>query len=350
MNSRFTESLRPNRNLNLTTNTMMLLTHLAFILLYLKMKTPILFAYNLVSVAVFLVNYYFAWTRRDAIFYGVIYGEVLVFTTLNILLLGWGYGFELYSFSYAISIQLIAFFLFEEERVKNLYLIVGAVVTVYFLGMRLLTYNIQPLYPVADVVLQRRLFLCNALFTLLLCVFYVGMFTKVLLTLTKGLQYTSTHDPLTDLYNRRRMMEIMGEKQSRAAVAILDIDDFKQINDTYGHAAGDAVIKALAERLKALGDRGIVSGRWGGEEFVTFVNGVDGNPDRMEDDLRALVHEVAGSPVEFDGHRIGYTVTIGMKQSDDGEDIQKAINAADALLYEGKQSGKNRLITGNAVT
>ncbi|MBQ6347345.1 MAG: diguanylate cyclase, partial [Clostridia bacterium] len=51
-----------------------------------------------------------------------------------------------------------------------------------------------------------------------------------------------------------------------------------------------------------------------------------------------------------DGHRIGYTVTIGMKLSDDGEDIQKAINAADALLYEGKQSGKNRLITGNAVT
>jgi hypothetical protein len=104
-NSRFTESLRPNRKLNLTTNTMMLLTHLAFILLYLKMKTPILFAYNLVSVAIFLVNFFFAWTRRDAIFYGVIYGEVLVFTTLNILLLGWGYGFELYSFSYAISIQ-----------------------------------------------------------------------------------------------------------------------------------------------------------------------------------------------------------------------------------------------------
>jgi len=137
MNSRFTESLRPNRKLNLTTNTMMLLTHLAFILLYLKMKTPILFAYNLVSVAIFLVNYFFAWTRRDAIFYGVIYGEVLVFTTLNILLLGWGYGFELYSFSYAISIQLVAFFLFEEERVKNLYLIVGAIVTAYFLGMRL---------------------------------------------------------------------------------------------------------------------------------------------------------------------------------------------------------------------
>ncbi|MBQ3478550.1 MAG: GGDEF domain-containing protein [Clostridia bacterium] len=246
MNSRFTESLRPNRKLNLTTNTMMLLTHLAF-------------------------------------------------------------------------------FLFEEERVKNLYLIVGAIVTAYFLGMRLLTYQIKPLYPVADVVLQHRLFLCNALLTLLLCVFDVGMFTKILLTLTNGLQYTSTHDPLTDLYNRRRMMEIMGEKQSRAAVAILDIDDFKQINDTYGHAAGDAVIKALAGRLKALGDRGIVSGRWGGEEFVTFVSGKDGAPDRMEDDLRALVHEVAGSPVEYGGHRIGYTVTIGMKLSDDGEDIQKAI-------------------------
>ena len=97
-------------------------------------------------------------------------------------------------------------------------------------------------------------------------------------------------------------------------------------------------------------DRGIVSGRWGGEEFVTFVSGKDGAPDRMESDLRALVHEVAESPVEFDGHRIGYTVTIGMKLSDDGEDIQKAINAADALLYEGKQSGKNRLITGNAMT
>ncbi len=79
----------------------------------------------------------------------------------------------------------------------------------------------------------------------------------------------------------------------------------------------------------------------------TFVNEKDGRPDRMENDLRALVHEVAETPVAFDGHRIGYTVTIGMKLSDDGEDIQKAINAADALLYEGKQSGKNRLITGN---
>ena len=335
MNSRFTESLRPNRELNLTTNTMMLLTHLAFIVLYLKMKTPILFAYNLVSVAIFLVNYYFAWTRRDAIFFGVIYGEVLVFTTLNILLLGWGYGFELYSFSYAISIQLVAFFLFEEDRVKNLYLIVGALVTAYFLGMRLLTYRIKPLYPVADVALQHRLFLCNALLTLLLCVFYVGMFTKILLTLTKGLHYTSTHDPLTDLYNRRHMMQIMGEKKSRAAVAILDIDDFKQINDTYGHAAGDFAIRLVGQAIHETLPEGAVGSRIGGDEFVVFMaEGVKAEAfaKAFEERLRRL------NEAENRSFTVTASIGVSVKKLNEMDTIESCVRTGDKALYRAKEA------------
>lgn len=340
------EAMRPSRRYVMFSNTVMLLAHLAFAVLYAHMGARILFCYNLFSIAMFSVNYFFAWRRMDDVFYKLTYGEIFIFATLNLLLLGWDYGFQLYCFSYAITMQYLGFFT-GRERGRG-HGLLNALIIGYFVGMRLLLYRIEPMYAAREVWIQRSVYLSNAMLTLVLCINYSGLFTKMVSALMRDLHYSSTHDALTELYNRRHMWQVMdlnrSEGAGRAAVAMLDIDDFKRINDTYGHTMGDAVLRAMADKLRALEQEGVFTSRWGGEEFVIFCDGASTAYDRLEALLEDLVRRCAGDEVELEGRRIHYSVTVGLAWSEGGADLQDLVSRADGLLYEGKQAGKNRLV------
>lgn len=170
-----------------------------------------------------------------------------------------------------------------------------------------------------------------------------------LLAAQEELRRRATHDDLTGLWNRGMILERLTHELGRArrertavAVAMADLDHFKHINDTYGHAAGDAVLRYAASRLReTLRDRDCL-GRYGGEEFLIVVPncGASGAMDTAE---RSRV-AVAESSVAFGASTIPVTVSVGVASTDAvGYDEAALMRAADAALYEAKARGRNRV-------
>jgi two-component system, cell cycle response regulator len=160
-------------------------------------------------------------------------------------------------------------------------------------------------------------------------------------------------DALTGLPNRRASAQALVVAATRAresglplAVALVDVDRFKSINDTYGHAAGDRVLCALAGRLSdRTGASGIV-GRWGGEEFIAVLP--DAGPDLAAAAAEALRDASAGHSVELGGNPLSVTVSVGWASSSEATPEQ-LVELADAALYAAKADGRN-CVRASAVT
>jgi diguanylate cyclase (GGDEF)-like protein len=158
-------------------------------------------------------------------------------------------------------------------------------------------------------------------------------------------------DPLTGLPVRRvldaRLVETYQrclEIGSSMAVALLDLDHFKKINDTYGHAAGDQALIAVARLLASRDDSRTLAGRWGGEEFLVLLPGLDGSGAlRTAERLRAAV---AGLAVEVDGHALTLTASIGIAAFPElyVERPEDLVTMADVGLYEAKRRGRDRCL------
>jgi diguanylate cyclase (GGDEF)-like protein len=158
-------------------------------------------------------------------------------------------------------------------------------------------------------------------------------------------------DPLTGLYNRRhlvaqapRLWRQARREGTRVAAMVLDLDHFKRLNDAHGHAAGDAVLRAVAGSLAASVRPTDVLARTGGEELV--VLGLVGDPDeaaRLAERLRSAVATTRTS----DGHAVTASVGIALTRPTDAEDatdeLWKLIDRADAAMYEAKQQGRDRV-------
>lgn len=156
----------------------------------------------------------------------------------------------------------------------------------------------------------------------------------------------SRTDSLTQLYNRRYIMELFAKKlsenkSSKLSVMLFDIDNFKQVNDNLGHQAGDAVLQNLASiAWEVIGERGIL-GRYGGEEFIAVLP--DADSDAGLEAANELLETVRNIPCNFGKQTIEVTITVGMTQFMAGDTIDTMIQRADIALYLGKRKGKNRV-------
>jgi diguanylate cyclase (GGDEF)-like protein len=162
-------------------------------------------------------------------------------------------------------------------------------------------------------------------------------------------------DPLTGLFNRRYLEESFEREMSRArrsgapiSVLMIDIDHFKRVNDTFGHAAGDAVLAAVAGCMRSLTRSEDILARYGGEEFTLVMTGAARSVAR---ERAELVREGARRlKITFAGRPVGQvTVSIGVAVwPEDGATMPEAMRAADAALYLAKQSGRDRTVASVA--
>jgi diguanylate cyclase (GGDEF)-like protein/PAS domain S-box-containing protein len=162
----------------------------------------------------------------------------------------------------------------------------------------------------------------------------------------------ATTDPLTGAYNRRQGGLLLAAELARSArsgepfsVLMLDVDHFKQVNDTYGHDAGDTVLKALVETCKKQLRTIDMVARWGGEEFLLLLRGADAEASiHVAERLRQTVAELTVTSNE--GVGIAFTVSIGVAQSL-GDPIDQTIRRSDSALYDAKAAGRNRVTTAS---
>ena len=158
-------------------------------------------------------------------------------------------------------------------------------------------------------------------------------------------------DVLTGLYNRRFLMDSFERElhrarrsQERLGVMIIDIDHFKSFNDQFGHAAGDAVLSAVAKYMLSLVRGEDILCRYGGEEFVLVQ--VKSSAEAVMQRAEKFRQEIRDYEIEHDGQRLGpVTLSIGISLfPDHGTNAQKLLQAADNALYRAKNSGRNRVV------
>ncbi|MFT8243934.1 PleD family two-component system response regulator [Roseomonas sp. BN140053] len=151
-------------------------------------------------------------------------------------------------------------------------------------------------------------------------------------------------DSLTGLRNRRyanRHLESL-LRTNGATVLLLDVDHFKLVNDTYGHACGDVVLRAVADRLRQHVRAVDVVARYGGEEFLVILSDNSQTDAQMVGER--LRQAICGSPVLNTGQALTVTVSIGCATATPGNSVEALLGLADAALYRAKAAGRNRLV------
>ena len=154
-------------------------------------------------------------------------------------------------------------------------------------------------------------------------------------------------DELTGTFNRRHFVQIATEAlesdAGRCALLLLDADHFKQINDAYGHAVGDAVLVGLANRLRSGLEPGDCLARWGGEEFAVLLRDV-GSDRKLTRRAERLRRAVSRTPVTHEAVRLHLTISIGgALASTDNVSLDDLVDKADGCLYAAKYQGRNRV-------
>lgn len=178
----------------------------------------------------------------------------------------------------------------------------------------------------------------NTLATVLLSALPLAAGWAVHVWWLRGCLNNARCDPLTGLRTRdgftRRAAALL--KDPRAVVVLADVDKFKHINDTYGHAAGDALLKATADRLAHHVGRSGVAGRLGGDEFAAVLIDDHGTAG----DLLAVLHGVLARPVDGQDRTVRTTVSLGWVRAADfpGDDLSGLLRRADEAMYAAKQA------------
>jgi diguanylate cyclase (GGDEF)-like protein len=173
-----------------------------------------------------------------------------------------------------------------------------------------------------------------------------------LIRVNDRLKYEASHDSLTGLWNRAAIMQLFGRELSRmpgkrgsVAVIMADVDRFKQINDTRGHAAGDAVLKEVAARMRSsLRDDDSV-GRYGGEEFLIVISGTSRNDAVVQ--AERLRSAIAREPVLTPEGLIEVTMSFGVSLARAETGMEQLLQAADKALYRSKERGRNLVEYGD---
>ena len=156
-------------------------------------------------------------------------------------------------------------------------------------------------------------------------------------------------DELTGLTNRRsffahanEQLESAKAENSPASLLVIDADYFKQLNDTYGHATGDAALKFISERLEACIRRSDLACRLGGEEFAILLPGVF--EDQAQPMAERILKKIAAQPMMHDGKIIEMSVSCGVADTNVSYDMTALFKAADDALYAAKDAGRNQAV------
>jgi diguanylate cyclase (GGDEF)-like protein len=163
-------------------------------------------------------------------------------------------------------------------------------------------------------------------------------------------RFMAHHDPLTGLSNRtlfwtqfNRALHEAKRENRMVAITYLDLDDFKQVNDLFGHAAGDEVLCRVADRIVSCIRAADIAVRLGGDEFALVFS----NPKHDEEGVRrrlAEIREKVGMPIDVESARLKVDCSIGVAfYPGDGQTAEDLLAAADADMYRAKKAGRNRL-------
>ena len=337
------------------------LIHLFFTVAFYSFHVTLLFYYNM-AVTVFysyLSVVVVKKERYESIFISA-FVEILFHSSMASILLGWNWGFMIYTMALIPVSFYLTYTLPYFKGSVFVPITASAIVCICYITIRAVTYSILPVYTGSQpeglstffyyfntmVALGMQIF-CSILFAL-----EIRYMKRQLEEENRTLGEIASHDPLTHLLNRRSMnahlksaLENGLERQQMFCLILADIDDFKNVNDTYGHDCGDEVLIAVADVISGnVREKDYVC-RWGGEEILILLQADLGTAIQAADRIR---REIAGTIVKYKDKEVRVTITMGISGYVQGETIRSMMDKADKNLYYGKKHGKNQVVTSDS--
>jgi len=327
--------------LSYTVAIIFLLTHIALLVIFNIFHVTPMMVFNIFSVAFYLMMLLLIHKEWLLSFVISTFLEICLHMGLAVYYTGWDAGFQITLIGVCILLTYSEYVGRTMQRRYVRSILLAPLAMVVYLGCYLIDLHHTPAYVMPDVV-NMYFHIAWALIVFIIVLVFLQIFVFVATKSQEVLSHEVAHDELTGLPNRiyiRNYFHQMDAAADRGGywIAIADLDDFKAINDTYGHNCGDYVLKTVAKQIQSL-SVGVEVCRWGGEEFL--IIGHRSLADAM-DELERLRRRIEAYPFSFEGVALHLTITIGLAWLGKEQSIQNCIGAADRKLYEGKSSGKN---------
>ena len=332
--------------------------HILLALLFLAMGILPLVISNIIAIVLYHITFFFIFKKlKDSRLARMVslFWIIQLHSIWGTVYLGWDYGF----YMYCICTMPIAIFVFYLVQESSRFILQASVMDlIIFLTLialrsldNLLTYDWLPdstYYP-----------MISALFTALCCTVMMVFFSALMVERmakssndikrkNEELDFLANYDMLTKLKNRRNLethvreyMDTMsGDESLKLTMALGDIDDFKKINDTYGHVCGDYVLSRIGEILNGYEEKGLISGRWGGEEMLVVSRLSFDESFKLVEELRK---KICDEEFLYEGKRVKVSMTFGIRAVHATDSYDSALADVDRRLYYGKAHGKNRV-------
>lgn len=292
---------------------------------------------------------YLTYVSHTMIAYYMVILMVLGWCFVSTDLYGWNVGAQ-----YAYCTILVYIFNGSHMTVRRKMLDAGILLVIGFTTF-VLAMTQKPVFLMssAQTVVQELLNMVSTLTSLALITMIFSHDTidteRKLMDYNREMAYQAETDALTGLMNRRageKYFETIRERSIREGffvnVVMGDIDFFKKVNDTYGHDAGDEVLKALAACFREFIDAKGAAVRWGGEEFLFILTGMNGDEAYVE--MERLCRKIAGLTIPTSEADLHVTMTFGIEELGREHTMEDVLEAADRKLYMGKARGRNQVV------
>lgn len=341
------------RKIHMISGFILLISHLGLLIAFKTIAVDLFVKINTISVLLYTIAIYLVYINKFISAIIISHIEIVVYAILSVMTFGWGYGFEYYIFG------LFSLLYFDARKITKITYFISITEFCIFLGLYFYTKMGYPIifnsHLPSEITDYKNIILITNLF--IVCIFltiYQHLFnidsTLRIIELNNQKEYyekLANYDSLTNILNRQSFTDIVSRRYQKnyplkSAVLIIDIDNFKHINDRYGHDEGDNVLVKVADLLKKhdVKDTNLIS-RWGGEEFVVDIY------DALSlDELQKYANEILTliSNHNFEGLKEAVSVSIGGCWSKDTnlsfKEYEEMLHQADKNLYECKNSGR----------
>lgn len=330
-------------------NTVLLCIHIGFLTTFFILDAPIMVYLNIISI-LFYAILYIVQKRNISVYVISVYAEILIHMMFATVCMGWDCGYQLYCFMLIPLVYLSSYLAKKKDNKKIYSLLLSIFTVIVFITARFYTYNTKPVYFIEDTQTISVIYVLN-----IICIFFCVILYMTIMENFNGnfetmLRKSADYDELTGLANRHRMNGVLDHIYQEClnqnvpfAVAILDIDDFKKVNDKYGHFSGDKVLCHFSSILKEIEQDNTYTCRWGGEEFLIISTGMN-SYQYLIDTVEKVREKILNSMIPVKDTKISISISAGIASFKYDDTMDDTILRADKYLYEAKNSGKNKVV------
>lgn len=331
-------------------NALIMAVHVFLFSFFALTRVNFMAVVNVASVLTYIALFFVIKYEKSRTYILVALTEIIAHMLLAVACVGWYCGFQYYVFG-AMAMVFYTDYFFARARLKRVNTVVLSLIcAASFPVVLILSKSLVPGY-ILDDDITTAITVINALFMFIFAAVCFWLLVYKANFYENELTRQANHDKLTELVNRNYLighLQKVYDEEDMADywLAMMDIDDFKKINDTYGHNCGDYVLKNVANLISE-NSCGMTPCRWGGEEFILVGRMAEtrtegpGSASFVMEKVRRAVEKF---DFRYESREIKVTVTIGLSRYAKDQSVDEWINAADEKLYQGKQSGKNRLV------